>query len=102
MLHLRTLFSGLTISPEDLIDSVIAMWVIINLPGRFKTTMEVWLGKFEVEKKSSSLNNTGEMMINFIQQSHKNNNPSNQALISSKANSNTEKKQQQKRKTDGD
>ncbi|MBW0549187.1 hypothetical protein O181_088902 [Austropuccinia psidii MF-1] len=54
-LHLLTLFSGLTISPENLIASFIAMWVIINLPDRFKTTMEVWLGKCEVENKSPSL-----------------------------------------------
>ncbi|MBW0472692.1 hypothetical protein O181_012407 [Austropuccinia psidii MF-1] len=66
-LHLYTLFSGLTISPEDLIDSVIAMWVIINLPERFKKTMEVWLGKCEVEKTSPSLDNTWEVMRKFLQ-----------------------------------
>ncbi|MBW0541300.1 hypothetical protein O181_081015 [Austropuccinia psidii MF-1] len=38
--QLHSLFSGLTIPPEDLISSVIAMWVIINLPERFKITME--------------------------------------------------------------
>ncbi|MBW0584237.1 hypothetical protein O181_123952, partial [Austropuccinia psidii MF-1] len=38
--QLCSLFSGLTIPPEELIDSVIAMWIIINLPERFKTTME--------------------------------------------------------------
>ncbi|MBW0571757.1 hypothetical protein O181_111472 [Austropuccinia psidii MF-1] len=54
------IFSGFTISPEDLIDSVIAMWVIINLPKRFKTTMEVWLGECEVEKTSPSLDGTWE------------------------------------------
>ncbi|MBW0567209.1 hypothetical protein O181_106924 [Austropuccinia psidii MF-1] len=66
-LHLRNLFSGLTTSPKDLIDSVIAMWVIINLPERFKTTMEVWLVKCEVENKHPSLDDTWEVMRKFLQ-----------------------------------
>ncbi|MBW0530775.1 hypothetical protein O181_070490 [Austropuccinia psidii MF-1] len=72
MLHLRTLFSSLTISPEDVIDSIIAMWVIINLPERFKMAIE------------------------------SNTNPNNQTLIASKPNSNSYPNQQQKRKSDGD
>ncbi|MBW0483697.1 hypothetical protein O181_023412 [Austropuccinia psidii MF-1] len=87
MLHLCTLFSYLTNSPEDLIDSVIAMWGIINLPERFKTSMEVWLGKCKVEKKSPSIDDTWEVMRKFLQRSQNNNNPNNQALISSKSNS---------------
>ncbi|MBW0478500.1 hypothetical protein O181_018215 [Austropuccinia psidii MF-1] len=95
-LHLRTLFCGLTISPEDLIDSLIAMWVIINLPERFKMTMEVWLGKCKVEKKSPSLDDTWEVMTKFLQRSVSNTTPNNQALVSSKTNSNSNQKQQQK------
>ncbi|MBW0508265.1 hypothetical protein O181_047980 [Austropuccinia psidii MF-1] len=72
-LHLQTLFSGLTISPESLIDSVIAMWVIINLPNKFKTAMEVWLGKCKVEKKSTSLDYTWELIRKFLQRCKNNN-----------------------------
>ncbi|MBW0465587.1 hypothetical protein O181_005302 [Austropuccinia psidii MF-1] len=97
-LHLHTLFSSLTISPEDLIDFLIAMWVIINLPERFKTTMEVWLGKFKVEKKLSSFNDTWEVMRKFIQKRNNKINYTNKELISSKADYNTGKNQQQKRK----
>ncbi|MBW0473457.1 hypothetical protein O181_013172 [Austropuccinia psidii MF-1] len=101
-LHLCTLFSGLTISPKNLIDSVIAMCVIINLPERFKTTMEVWLGKCKVEKTSPSLDDTWEVMRKFLQQDENNHNPNNQALIASKTNSNTKQHHQQKRKPEGD
>ncbi|MBW0527426.1 hypothetical protein O181_067141 [Austropuccinia psidii MF-1] len=101
-LHLFTLISGLTISPEDLIDSVIAMGVIINLPERFKTTMEVWLGKCKVEKTYPSLDDTWEVMRNFLQRDENNHNPNNQALIASKTNSNTKQYHQQKRKPKGD
>ncbi|MBW0563578.1 hypothetical protein O181_103293 [Austropuccinia psidii MF-1] len=101
-LHLHTLFSGLTISPEDLIDSVIAMWVIINLPKRFKTTMEIWLGECKVEKTSPSLDDTWEVLRKFLQQDENNHNPNNQALIASKANSNSKQHHQQKRKPEGD
>ncbi|MBW0511822.1 hypothetical protein O181_051537 [Austropuccinia psidii MF-1] len=99
-LHLRTLFSGLTISPESLIDSVIATWVLINLPDRFKTTMEVWLGKCEVEKKSPSLDYTWEVIRKFLQRCKNNNEHSNQALLASK-NNNTNNNRNKKRQ-DGD
>ncbi|MBW0481599.1 hypothetical protein O181_021314 [Austropuccinia psidii MF-1] len=88
-LHLRTLFSGLAISPGDLIDSIRAMWVMINLPEAFKTTMEFWRSKCEVEKISPSLDDTWEVMRKFLQRDEKNHNPNNQALIASKANSNS-------------
>ncbi|MBW0478758.1 hypothetical protein O181_018473 [Austropuccinia psidii MF-1] len=94
-LYLRTLFSGLTISPESLIDSIIAMWVIINLPNRFKTTMEVWLGKCKVEKKSPSLDDTWEVIRKFLQRCENNNEHSNQALLASK-NNNTNNNQNKK------
>ncbi|MBW0515701.1 hypothetical protein O181_055416 [Austropuccinia psidii MF-1] len=82
---LRSLFSGLTIPPEDLIKSVIAMWVIINLPERFKTTMEVWLGKCEVEKKTPSLDETWEVIRKFLQRQEGNRNEQpNQALVASR------------------
>ncbi|MBW0489260.1 hypothetical protein O181_028975 [Austropuccinia psidii MF-1] len=83
--HLQTLFSGLTISPESLIDSVIAMWVIINLPDRFKTKMEVWLGKCKVEKKSPSLDDTWEVIRKFLQHCENNNKHFSQALLASKS-----------------
>ncbi|MBW0559943.1 hypothetical protein O181_099658 [Austropuccinia psidii MF-1] len=98
-LHLQTLCSGLTIFPESLIDSVIAMWVIINLPDRFKTTMEVWLGKCEVEKKSPLLERTWEVIKKFLQYCKNNNKHSNQALLASKSNNvnNNQNKKRQDR-----
>ncbi|MBW0549632.1 hypothetical protein O181_089347 [Austropuccinia psidii MF-1] len=103
-LHLQTLFSGLTISPETLIDSVISMWVIISLPDRFKTTMELWLGKCKVENKSPSLDDTWEVISKCLQHCENSNDHSNQALLASR-NNNTNNKQnnnQQKIKQDGD
>ncbi|MBW0510060.1 hypothetical protein O181_049775 [Austropuccinia psidii MF-1] len=94
-LHLQTLFSGLTISPESLIDSVIAMWVIINLPNRFKTAMEVWLGKCKVENKSPTLDDTWEVIRKFLQCCQNNNKHSNQVLLASK-NNNTNNNQNKK------
>ncbi|MBW0497539.1 hypothetical protein O181_037254 [Austropuccinia psidii MF-1] len=78
------------------------MWVIINLPERFKTTMGVWLGKCKVEKKSPSLDDTWGVIRKFFQKSENNNNPKDQELIASEANSKIKQNQQQKRKTDGD
>ncbi|MBW0523678.1 hypothetical protein O181_063393 [Austropuccinia psidii MF-1] len=99
--QLRSLFSGLTIPPEDLIDSVIAMWVIINLLERFKTTMEVWLAKCEVEKKTPSLDETWEVIRKFLQQQEENSNEQpNQALGSSRNKPN--KNQQYPKKEEND
>ncbi|MBW0469792.1 hypothetical protein O181_009507 [Austropuccinia psidii MF-1] len=83
-LHLRTLFCRLKISPKDLIDSIIAMWVVINIPERFKTTMEVWLGKCKVEKKSPSLDNTWEVIRKFLQCNENGSDQTNQALATLK------------------
>ncbi|MBW0523599.1 hypothetical protein O181_063314 [Austropuccinia psidii MF-1] len=99
-LHLRTLFSGLTISPESLIDSARAMWVIINLPDRFKTTMVVWLGKCKVEKKSPSLDDTWEVIRKFLQRCENNHKHSSQALLATK--NNNINSNQNKKRQDGD
>ncbi|MBW0553849.1 hypothetical protein O181_093564, partial [Austropuccinia psidii MF-1] len=103
-LHLRTLFCGLTISPEDLIDSVIAMWVIINIPEKFKTTMEVWLGKCEVEKKSPSLDDTWEVIRKFLQRNENGTDQTNQALaaLKNQKQENNNLRNQNKRRQDGD
>ncbi|MBW0531483.1 hypothetical protein O181_071198 [Austropuccinia psidii MF-1] len=78
-------FSGLNIPPEDLIGSVIAMWVIINLPETFKTTLEGWLGKCKAEKKTPSLDETWELIRKFLQQQEGNSNEQpNQALGASR------------------
>ncbi|MBW0479872.1 hypothetical protein O181_019587 [Austropuccinia psidii MF-1] len=99
--QLRSLFSGLTIPPEDLINSVIAMWVIINLPERFKTTMEVWLGKCEVEKKTPSLDGTWEVIRKFLQQQEGNSNEQpNQALGVSRNKPNKNQQYQKKEEKD--
>ncbi|MBW0497077.1 hypothetical protein O181_036792 [Austropuccinia psidii MF-1] len=96
-LHLRTLFSGLTISPESLIDSVIAVGVIIILPNRFKTTMEVWLGECEVEKTYPSLDDIWEVIKKFLRHCENNNKHSNQTILASK-NNNTNNNQNKKDK----
>ncbi|MBW0546896.1 hypothetical protein O181_086611 [Austropuccinia psidii MF-1] len=99
--QLRSLFSGLTIPPEDLIDSVIEMWVIINLPERFKTTMEVWLGKCEVEKKTPSLDETWEVIRKFLQQQEGNSNKQPNQVLSSSRNK-PDKNQQYPKKEEND
>ncbi|MBW0461711.1 hypothetical protein O181_001426 [Austropuccinia psidii MF-1] len=103
-LHLQTLFCGLTIFPKDLIDSVIAMWVIINIPERFKTTMEVWLGKCEVKEKSPSLDNTWEVIRKFLQHNESGTDQTNQALaaLKNQRQENNHLKNQNKRRQDGD
>ncbi|MBW0487380.1 hypothetical protein O181_027095 [Austropuccinia psidii MF-1] len=83
-LHLQTLFCGLTISPEDLIDSIIAMRVTINIPERFKATMEVWLGNCKVKKKSPSLDDTSEVIRKFLQRIESGTDQTNQALAALK------------------
>ncbi|MBW0507647.1 hypothetical protein O181_047362 [Austropuccinia psidii MF-1] len=99
--QLRSLFSGLTIPPEDLINSVIEMWVIINLPEIFKTTMEVWLGKCKVKKKTPSLDETWEVIRKFLQQQEgKNNEQTNQALGASR--DKTKKNQQFSKKEENE
>ncbi|MBW0504908.1 hypothetical protein O181_044623 [Austropuccinia psidii MF-1] len=102
--HLRTLFCGLTISPKDLIDSVIAMWVIIKIPERFQTTMEVCLGKCEVKKKSPSLDDTWEVIRKFLQRYESRTGQTNQALAASKnqRQGNNNLWNQNKRRQDGD
>ncbi|MBW0480470.1 hypothetical protein O181_020185 [Austropuccinia psidii MF-1] len=99
--QLRYLFSGLNIPPEVLINSVIAMWVIINLPVRFKTTMEVWLGKCKVKKKTPSLDETWEVIRKFLQRQEGNSNEQpNQALGASRNKPN--KNQQYPKKEEND
>ncbi|MBW0551635.1 hypothetical protein O181_091350 [Austropuccinia psidii MF-1] len=68
------------------------MWVIINLPDRFKTTMELWLEKCKVENKSPSLDDTWKFIRKCLQHCENNNDHSNQALLASK-NNNTNNKQ---------
>ncbi|MBW0499360.1 hypothetical protein O181_039075 [Austropuccinia psidii MF-1] len=38
-----------SVTPSSLLDSVVAMWTIINLPNNYKTIGELWLKKCEIE-----------------------------------------------------
>ncbi|MBW0530696.1 hypothetical protein O181_070411 [Austropuccinia psidii MF-1] len=76
------------------------MWVIINLPNRFKKTMEVWLGKCQVENKSPSLDDTWEVIRKFLQRCENNNEHSSQAVLAFK--NNNINNNQNKKRQDGD
>ncbi|MBW0479729.1 hypothetical protein O181_019444 [Austropuccinia psidii MF-1] len=48
------------------------MWVIINLPAKYKTEGEMWLKKCEIKKKTPSLRETIEELCFYIQQNEEN------------------------------
>ncbi|MBW0573926.1 hypothetical protein O181_113641 [Austropuccinia psidii MF-1] len=76
------------------------MWVIINLPERLKTTMEVWLGKCEVEKKTPSIDETWEVIRKFLQQQEGNRNEKpNQAVGASRNEPNKNQQSPRRKKT---
>ncbi|MBW0460819.1 hypothetical protein O181_000534 [Austropuccinia psidii MF-1] len=49
-----------TIKPSTLLDSVVAMWTIRNLPEEYKTIGETWLKKCKIEKVTALLKDTIE------------------------------------------
>ncbi|MBW0519073.1 hypothetical protein O181_058788 [Austropuccinia psidii MF-1] len=70
--QLCSLIDDKTTKPSILLDSVVAMWAIINLPNKFKNTGELWLKKCEIEKRTPSLKDTIEELRSYIQRTKEN------------------------------
>ncbi|MBW0479363.1 hypothetical protein O181_019078 [Austropuccinia psidii MF-1] len=60
------------VTPSSLLDSVVAMWTIINLPNDYKTTGELWLKKCEISETTPSLKDTIEEIQSYIQRNEEN------------------------------
>ena len=65
-------------TPSELLDSVIAMWVLFNLPSEFVPTGELLLKKCQIEKKPLTLKALVEDVRNYLQRN-------NEGLESNKA-----------------
>ncbi|MBW0524253.1 hypothetical protein O181_063968 [Austropuccinia psidii MF-1] len=64
--QLCSLIDDKTVKPSVLLDSIVAMWVIRNLPDEYKTIGELLLKKFEIEKATPSLKDTIEELHAYI------------------------------------
>ncbi|MBW0494085.1 hypothetical protein O181_033800 [Austropuccinia psidii MF-1] len=64
--QLCSLIDDKTVKPSTLLDSVVAMWTIRNLPEDYKTIGELWLKKCEIEKVTPSLKDTIEELHAYI------------------------------------
>ncbi|MBW0506829.1 hypothetical protein O181_046544 [Austropuccinia psidii MF-1] len=64
--QLCSLINDKTVKPSVLLDSVVAMWVIRNLPDKYKTIGELWLKKCEIEKATPFLKDTIEELHAYI------------------------------------
>ncbi|KAH9464516.1 hypothetical protein Pst134EB_033278 [Puccinia striiformis f. sp. tritici] len=53
--------------PSSLLDTVIAMWCIINLPTEYKNSGELLLKKCQIEKKSPTIKEVVEEIRSFMQ-----------------------------------
>ncbi|KAA1095011.1 hypothetical protein PGT21_050223 [Puccinia graminis f. sp. tritici] len=53
--------------PSSLLDTVIAMWCIINLPAEYKNSGELLLKKCQIEKKSPTIKEVVEEIRSFMQ-----------------------------------
>ncbi|MBW0480190.1 hypothetical protein O181_019905 [Austropuccinia psidii MF-1] len=53
--QLWSLIDDKTVKPSVLLYSLVAMWVIRNLPDEYKTLGKLWLKKCEIEKATPSL-----------------------------------------------
>ncbi|MBW0554204.1 hypothetical protein O181_093919 [Austropuccinia psidii MF-1] len=80
------------------------MWVIIHLPERFKTTMEVCPRKCAVKKKYPSLNDTWEAMRKFLKHNKNGIDQTNQApaTLNNKRKDNNSSQNETKIRKDGD
>ncbi|KAH9452549.1 hypothetical protein Pst134EB_033519 [Puccinia striiformis f. sp. tritici] len=54
--------------PSALLDTVIAMWCIINLPSEYKNSGELLLKKCQIKKKSPTIKEVVEEIRSFMQQ----------------------------------
>ncbi|MBW0505939.1 hypothetical protein O181_045654 [Austropuccinia psidii MF-1] len=66
--QLCSLIDDKTVKPSTLLDSVVAMWTIRNLPEDYKTIGKLWLKKCEIEKVTPSLKDTIEELHSYIVQ----------------------------------
>ncbi|MBW0562675.1 hypothetical protein O181_102390 [Austropuccinia psidii MF-1] len=64
--QLWSLIDDKTVKPSVLLYSVVAMWVIRNLPDGYKTIGKLWLKKCEIEKATPSLKDTIEELHAYI------------------------------------
>ncbi|MBW0497553.1 hypothetical protein O181_037268 [Austropuccinia psidii MF-1] len=64
--QLCSLIDDKTVKPSILLDSVVAMWTIRNLPEEYKTIGELWLKKCEIEKVTPSLKDTIEELHAYL------------------------------------
>lgn len=55
---LGNLIEGSVVTPLELLDTVISMWIIINLPSEYQVTGELLLKKLEIKQKTPSTRNT--------------------------------------------
>jgi hypothetical protein len=84
-----------TTTPSELLDSVIAMWVLFNLPPEFTSTGELLLKKCQIDKKTLTLKSLVEDVRNYLQRNTKSQEAS-KALAAYK-----KQQQQQKKPYDG-
>ncbi|MBW0481288.1 hypothetical protein O181_021003 [Austropuccinia psidii MF-1] len=64
--QLCRLIDDRTLKLSVLLYSVVAMWVIGNLPEEYRTIGELWLKKCEIEKSTPSLKDTIEELHAYI------------------------------------
>ncbi|KAI7936880.1 hypothetical protein MJO28_015779 [Puccinia striiformis f. sp. tritici] len=65
--QLCALIDDTKIKPSTLLETVIAMWCIINLPSEYKNSGELLLKKCQIEKKSPSIKEVVEEIRWFMQ-----------------------------------
>ncbi|MBW0536054.1 hypothetical protein O181_075769, partial [Austropuccinia psidii MF-1] len=70
--NLCTLIDDKSIKPSVLLDSVVALWVVINLPSEYKMIGEMWLKECKVEKRSPTLDEAIEEIRCAIQRNEEN------------------------------
>ncbi|MBW0553869.1 hypothetical protein O181_093584 [Austropuccinia psidii MF-1] len=70
--NLCTLIDDKSVKPSVLLDSVVALWVVINLPSEYKMIGEMWLKECKVEKRSPMLDEAIEEIRCAIQRNEEN------------------------------
>ncbi|MBW0461117.1 hypothetical protein O181_000832 [Austropuccinia psidii MF-1] len=70
--NLCSLINDQAVKPSILLDSVVAPWVIINLPLEYKLIGEIWLKECRIEKRTPSLDETIEEVRSAIQRNKEN------------------------------
>ncbi|MBW0491244.1 hypothetical protein O181_030959 [Austropuccinia psidii MF-1] len=71
--QLCSLIDNKKVKPLTLLDSVVAMWTIENIPEDYKTIGGLWLKKCEIEKATPSLKDTIEELHAYIVQTEDDN-----------------------------